>query len=97
MEKRKCGALFPQCDQQHPAHDHRRAKHDSRGHALDVAQKQRAENEREKRTGAADRNDNGYLPPVERVVDARHAEADRCAREAWLFSLSEPALNDVSS
>ena len=70
---------LPQSDQQHAANDHGGAENDARGDALDIAEKQRAEDQGEERAGAADRNHHRNLTAIKRVVDANHAETDRYA------------------
>lgn len=79
---------LPQSDQQHAAENHRGAQNDSQRHALNLAQNQGAEDQREEWAGAADRNHHRNLTAIERVVDANHAETDRYAghkcQKTWL-------------
>src|SRR5206468_9070682 len=69
-------ASFPDSQQHHAANDHGGAEDDSQGDALDVAQKERGENEREEGPGAADGNHDGDFSKIESVVDTGHAETD---------------------
>src|SRR5512144_1351728 len=69
-------SLLPKRQQHHPAHNHRRANHDSERHFFHIAQKYGGQNEREERPGTADRNHHRYFAEIEGVIDAGHPKTD---------------------
>src|SRR5206468_2243152 len=69
-------ASFPDSQQHHAANDHDGAEDDSQSDALDIAQKERGENEREEEPGTADGDHHRDLAQIQRVIDTDHAETD---------------------
>src|SRR6476620_2530906 len=70
-------SLLPKRQQHHPAHNHRRANHDSERHFFYIAQEYGGQNEREERPGTADRNHHRYFAEIKGIVNTGHPQADR--------------------